>query len=559
MKLRAPALAVALITAARFAAADSFDDLARDYWAWRARTQANNRDDIPRLERPDGWTPDWSAPAVAGRRRALAGFEERFRAIDPKPWPIARQVDYRLIGSALARVRWELDLLRSWRRNPSFYLDQTLAALVETLLPPPPVSAARGATIVRILDSFPRTLDAAKANLDQAAGPFTRLALADLADIRTRVQAATRDLGPLLSPETRKALEVRTEPAIAALESYRAWLEARLPSLPSETAVGRDSYVFFLRNVALSPFTPEQLLAMGRQEWERSVAFEAYERQRDAGLPELPILPDQAAQIVRQERDELAIRAFLEQKGILSVPAWMKHYRYRPVPGYLEALAGFGEWTEFTSPTRLGEDSTRYIPKPTPSLGYFALSMAQDPRADMVHEGVPGHYFQMALAWAHEDPIRRHFYDSGANEGIGFYCEEMLLQAGLFDDSPRTREMLYSYMRLRALRVEVDVKLALGSFTIEQGADYLKAAVPMDAGTARQEAASFASGPGQAITYQIGKLQILKFLADARRSQGDAFRLRDFHDFVYRNGNVPIALQRWEYLGLRDEIDALDH
>jgi len=236
----------------------------------------------------------------------------------------------------------------------------------------------------------------------------------------------------------------------------------------------------------------------------------------------------------------------------------VRHYRYRPVPAYLEPLGGFGEWTEFTSATRLDQDSARYIPLPSAKLGYFARSMAQDPRADMVHEGVPGHYLQMALSWAHEDEIRRHFYDSGANEGIGFYAEEMMLQAGLFDDSPRTREMIYNYARLRALRVEVDVKLALGLFTIEQAADYLARTVPMDPPTARQEASFFASGPGQAITYQIGKLQVLRFLADARRAEGDGFRLRSFHDFVWKNGNVPLALQRWEYLGLADEIAVLD-
>ena len=74
----------------------------------------------------------------------------------------------------------------------------------------------------------------------------------------------------------------------------------------------------------------------------------------------------------------------------------------------------------------------------------------------------------------------------------------------------------------------------------------------MDKQTARQEAIAFSTGPGQAITYQIGKLQIMKFLADARMQQGDKFSLRNFHDFVWKNGNVPISLQRWEYLGSAD-------
>ena len=129
-----------------------------------------------------------------------------------------------------------------------------------------------------------------------------------------------------------------------------------------------------------------------------------------------------------------------------------------------------------------------------------------------------------------------------------------MLQAGLFDDSPHTREIIYNFMRLRALRVEVDVKLALGDFTLDQAAKYLEEKVPMDPGTARQEAIAFSTGPGQALTYQIGKLQITKFLAEARLQQGEKFNLRAFHDFVWKNGNVPISLQRWEYLGRNDEV-----
>jgi len=132
-----------------------------------------------------------------------------------------------------------------------------------------------------------------------------------------------------------------------------------------------------------------------------------------------------------------------------------------------------------------------------------------------------------------------------------------MLQAGLFDDSPHSREIIYNFARLRALRVEVDVKLALGLFSIEEAADYLEHTVPLDRATARHEAAFFATGPGQAITYQIGKLQVMKFLADARMQLGERFDLREFHDSLWLNGNVPISLQRWEMLGLQDEIDRI--
>jgi hypothetical protein len=54
-----------------------------------------------------------------------------------------------------------------------------------------------------------------------------------------------------------------------------------------------------------------------------------------------------------------------------------------------------------------------------------------------------------------------------------------MLQAGLFDDSPHIHEIIYNFMRLRALRVEVDVKLALGQFSLEEAAKYLKQKVPI--------------------------------------------------------------------------------
>jgi uncharacterized protein (DUF885 family) len=142
-------------------------------------------------------------------------------------------------------------------------------------------------------------------------------------------------------------------------------------------------------------------------------------------------------------------------------------------------------------------------------------------------------------------------------EGIGFYVEEMLLQFGIFKNRPRTREIIYRFMRLRALRVEVDIKLALGEFTIDDAGKYLARTVPMDEQTAVDEAGFFAYNPGQAITYQIGKKQIEKFLTDVKLREGEAFSLRSFHDYLMVNGSVPIALQRWEYLGVGDELEKL--
>jgi uncharacterized protein (DUF885 family) len=446
-------------------------------------------------------------------------------------------------------VRWELDVEQAWRRNPEFYIDQTLGAMVALLLPPPPFSLDRQKQLVSRIESIPATLRSARENLTDARQPFAQLAINQLDDLSGRMRKMQDALAPQFTSENQAALAKAAAIAVPALEQYRAWLQQRLPQMNKATAIGREPYIFFLRNVALLPYSPEQLLAMSQQELSRTFAFETYERARNADLPPLPVFPTQAAQMEQEKMDEQDIRDLLTKQHLLTIPAWMKHYRDLPLPEYLASFDSVGEGDDMTGPSRLDQDGARYIPVPSTHLGFFSLSSAQDPRPIIVHEGVPGHYFQLALSWADPDSIRRHYYDSGANEGIGFYAEEMMLQAGLFDNKPRTREIIYSFMRLRALRVEVDVKLALGLFTLGQAADYLATNVPMDRTTALSEAAMFASTPGQAITYQTGKLQITQLLADARRNEGDKFSLLKFNDFVWTNGNVPISLQRWEMLG----------
>jgi hypothetical protein len=528
---------------------ESLEKLADDFWTWRAKYAPFTGDDVNRLERPGG-IRDWSRASIDQRRNDLKQFETRWKKIDPSSWPVSQQVDYKLIGSALSRVRWELDVNPRWKRDPNFYVEQTLTALAEALTIPAPYGEARSREILMRAENIPPILHQGSENLENPPAPFASVAIQNLDGIRERFRKMSSALikSTTLSPNN---LNSACERAADALEKFQQQLKEKLPKLPQQTALGRDAYIWFLRNVALMPFAPEELLAMGRQEWNRAVAFETFEKNRNKDVPPLKIADNIDNWIRDAAEKELSIRTFLEERGILSVPDWMQHYTLRRTPEYLRAL-GFTENDDFTSPSRLKENCIRYVPEPSEKLGYFWRATAMDPRPITVHEGIPGHYFQLCLSWKHEDPIRRHYYDSGANEGIGFYAEEMMLQAGLFDDpaaAGHTREIIYNFMRLRALRVEVDVKLALGEFTLEQAAKYLQDKVPMDEQTARQEAIAFSTGPGQAITYQIGKLQIIKFLADARMQQGEKFNLRAFHDFLWQNGNVPISLQRWEYLG----------
>ena len=371
---------------------DALEKLADDYWAWRAQYAPFTGDDVNRMERPGGMR-DWSRASIDQRRKDLVGFEARWKKIDASHWPIPQQVDYKLIGSALSRVRWELDRNPRWKRDPNFYIEQTLTALVEALTVPAPFDEARSREILMRVENIPSILQQGAENLENPPAPFATVAIQNLEGIRERLQKMADSLVSSTTLNQDK-LNSACERASDALETYQQQLKQKLPTLPQQTALGRDAYVWFLRNVALMPFTPEELRAMGRQEWNRAVAFETFEKNRNKDVPPLKIADNIDNWIKDAAQKELSIRKFLEERGILSVLDWVQRYTLRPTPEYLRVL-GFTETDDFAGPSRLNENCIRYVPGPSEKLGYFWRTTAMDARPITVHEGIPGHYFQL--------------------------------------------------------------------------------------------------------------------------------------------------------------------
>jgi hypothetical protein len=527
------------------------DELGARFWAWRACQQPRTRDDIPRLDRPRGWLPEVDAVLADRRREELAAFSADLA--DIKPREVADRVDHRLLRSAMARVEWESDVLQV-RSIPRFWIDQALGPVFDSLLRPG-VDASRIAEVVRLLRAVPTILSHAPAALAGAAREFAEQAVAELHCVDERVAACAKALSRI-DPASAADLGGAAAEAGAALREFGGWLLAAVPGLPPARAIGPERFEWFLREVACIPMGVGEIAAIGRREYDRAVWLELLHATRNRGLP-VPPLPADADEQVRAEAEcEQSVRQFYEKRALLSQPAWLRHYLNAPMPAYLEPLRFLGMTDDLTGPGRLEEDGVAYVPAPGPELPYFYAANARDPRAGIVHEGV--HYQQLALAWRNPRPVRRHYYDSAANEGIAFYNEEMMLVSGLLEDAPHTRTVICNFMRLRALRVSVDIGLATGELTIVDAAGELESRVPMDRATAEQEAAFFAETPGQALTYQIGKTQLVALLADAVRLRGADLDLQSLHDAVWENGNVPIALLRWELLGLTDELAALD-
>src|ERR1700730_12772702 len=334
---------VAALLGSASAATDSLDKLADDFWIWRAKYAPFTGDDVPRMERPGG-IRDWSKSAIEKRSSDLAEFDARWKKIDVNSWPIPKQVDYKLIGSALSRVHWELDINSRWKRDPNFYIEQTLTPIVEALTVPAPYDEARSREILTRIENIPSILQQGESNLTKPPAPFATVAIQALDGVRERLRKMSSAL--LRSASTtlkEQELNSAADRAADALEHFRSWLQEQLPSLPTQTALGRDAYIFFLKNVALYPYSPEEILAMGRQEWNRAVAFETFEKERNRNVPPLKLTANIDNWIKDAATKELAIREFLDKHGILSVPDWLQHYTLRPMPEYLRALQGFGE------------------------------------------------------------------------------------------------------------------------------------------------------------------------------------------------------------------------
>lgn len=108
--------------------------LAAKFFEWRRIQQPVTGDDIPRVERPDGWVPNYSPKALAAYREGHLAFMDALEHLDKEAWSLADQVDAKLLEAAIERVHWELDVLKAPHRNPLFYVDQTLGSVFELLV-----------------------------------------------------------------------------------------------------------------------------------------------------------------------------------------------------------------------------------------------------------------------------------------------------------------------------------------------------------------------------------------------------------------------------------------
>ena len=160
-----------------------------------------------------------------------------------------------------------------------------------------------------------------------------------------------------------------------------------------------------------------------------------------------------------------------------------------------------------------------------------------------LHEAVPGHHLQIALASEQTDlpEYRRNFYTSAFGEGWGLYSEYLGLEVGFYQD-PYSNFGRLTYEMWRACRLVVDTGMHSMGWSRQQAIDFLAQNTALSMHNVTTEIDRYISWPAQALSYKLGELTIKRLRQQAEQELGAKFDLRAFHDAVLRNGSLPLSV-----------------
>jgi uncharacterized protein (DUF885 family) len=211
-------------------------------------------------------------------------------------------------------------------------------------------------------------------------------------------------------------------------------------------------------------------------------------------------------------------------------------YTVAPVPEYLAPKYTAGRYNgapmDSTEPGEYWVNTYALDTRPLYNLEALTL-----------HEAVPGHHLQIALAReaVGVPEFRRHSYISTFGEGWGLYSEWLGLEAGFYTD-PYSNFGRLTYSMWRACRLVVDTGVHAKGWTRKQVMDYLAANTALSLHEVETETDRYISWPGQALSYRIGYLKLRELRARAEKELGERFDVRAFHDAVLSNGSVPLPV-----------------
>ena len=492
--------------------------------------------------------PDYSAAAMSQKAPQLAGFQRQLTAIDSSGWVVAQLGDKKLVAAEMNGMDFELRVLKPWARDPSFYANvygedsdvpehegPSIHPAIDLQSYKYPLSNADQKDLTCLLGAIPALLEQAKVNLRDS----------NARDLWLYGGRAFREQSKTLAAYAAGKLEMRTlegtkladmtgveQPLIdaigkarAATDAFRAWIEVETPKKTGPSGVGRENYDWYAKNVHLVSYGWDEQVTLLRRELDRARASLALEEFRNRGLPPLePVNDPQAWRAMASAKMQTLIDFLIENRLVDD----QKYFR-------AAMAAQLGDYT------------------PTQERNFFAHGAARDPSALYSHEY---HWIELARRKyePNPSPIRAAtpLYDmyDGRSEGLATAMEELLMDAGLYDQSPRGREVVWAMLANRAARGLASLYVQANEMTLEEAGKFHALWTPRGWSDPKSDLVAFEQllylrQPGYGTSYIMGKLELDRLISEycfAQEQKGKKFSLPEFFRELNASGVVPFAL-----------------
>ena len=501
-------------------------------------------DDWRKFEQPpllDG-APDYTKKTTAQRHQELKTYQQRLNSFAIDDWPVAQQVDWHLVRAEMNGLDFNIRVLKSWERDPAYYTSiwtaqsdtpahegPTHHALVELWTYSFPLSPDAETKLAAELKTIPPLLKQAKLNL---TGNARELWIGGIANLRDQAEALENLKKE--TADTSNEFQTTLSNALTATSSFVKWLEQQSASKTGPSGIGKDNYTWQLQNVHLVPLSWEQEVALLQRELDRALSMLVLEEHHNRNLP--PLVPIGSAEEyeLRAEQSVIKFTKFLADEDILP------EYDYIE-PALRAQMGSFG---------------------PEESRNFFSTVLHHEPLALWTHWY---HWFDLARMESnpHASPIRRgpllyNIFDS-RSEGMSTGFEEMMMHAGLFDDNPRAREVVWIMVAQRAARGLGSLYAHANIFTMKEARDFHVARTPRgwmrdDLDLLGFEQLLYLRQPGYGTSYITGKYLIERMLGEMGSQSDKPIILSDFFRQVDEQGVIPVSLIHWQLTGKGEEV-----
>ena len=499
-------------------------------------------------------TPDYGAQAMQAKAADLPAYQRRLHEVDTRGWAPAQKVDYRLIDAEMNGLDFDLRVRQPWARDPSFYATVfgersdvpqhegvSAAPTIDLFVYRYPLSQADQSSLRCLLGAVPALLDQAKVNLRDSNARdlwvYSVSTLRQQSEVLAKLQAGTLDMRTLEGSKhaslegAAPALLNAVAHARTATDAFIAWIESAAPKKTGPSGVGKDNYNWYMQHVHLVPYDWDQQVTLLRRELERARASLALEEFRNRALPPLePANTPEAWRTLLVARMQ-KLTDFLIKSGI--VPE--RDY-------YRDAMAQ--QVSEFVPPEK---------------RNFFLQASAREPLGLFSHD-----YHWIELARMKQEPnasaIRRlpalyNMFDS-RSEGLATAMEETLMQAGLYADDPRGREIVWIMLANRAARGLASLYVQTNQLTLQQAGRFHAQWTPRGWSDPASELVAFEQllylrQPGYGTSYITGKFQFERLISDYAQHQqaaGRPFNLAEFFAQMNQAGTIPFTLIETEML-----------